>query len=135
MSDLSLSHMQCPSFSLFIAKQSFECGTPRFGKPLFYTLFLIFNVVGKVLRPVLLAGRETEQRQFRGQRDLEYSAPRVWWLRTPLRGKAKVQGARPSKPEKKGTCLIGNSRGIAIQVQTTSIGFGQDVGHLPVSVT
>ena len=39
--------MQAPSFSSFITKQSFECGTPRFGKPLFYTLFLIFNVVGK----------------------------------------------------------------------------------------
>ena len=55
-----------------------------------------------------------EQRQFRGQRDLDYSAPRVWWLCTPLHGKAKVQGTRPRKPEKKGTRTIGNSRGIAV---------------------
>ena len=59
----------------------------------------------------------TEQRMFRGQRDLDYSAPRVWWLRTPLHGKAEVQGTRPSKPEKKGMRLIGNSRGIAARVR------------------
>ena len=37
--------------------------------------------------------------------DLDYSAPRVQWLHTLLRRKAEAQGARPSKPEKKGTCL------------------------------
>ena len=77
----------------------------------------------------------TEWRRFRGQRDLDYSASRVWWLCTLLHGKAKAQGTRPSKPKKKGTCLIGNSRGIAAQVQTTSVGFRQGIGHLPVSVT
>ena len=69
-----------------------------------------------LLRPVLLAGRETEQRWFGGRRDLDCSAPRVWWLRTPLRRKAEAQGSRLSKPEKKGTRPIGNSRGIAAQV-------------------
>ena len=33
-----------------------------------------------------------EQRQFGGRRDLDYSIPRVWWLRTLLHGKAKAQG-------------------------------------------
>ena len=75
-----------------------------------------------------------EQRQFRGQRDLDYSAPRVRWLRTPLRGKAKAQGTRPSKL-KKGMHLIGNSREIAARVWTTSVGFRQGIGHLPVSIT
>ena len=77
----------------------------------------------------------TKQRWFGGQRDLDYSAPRVWWLHTQLHGKAKVQGARLSKPEKKGTCLIGNSRDITAQVWMTSVRFGQGVGHLPMSVT
>ena len=77
----------------------------------------------------------TEQRRFRGRRDLDYSIPRVQWLRTLLCGKAKAQGTRPSKPKKKGTCLIGNSRGIAARVRMTSVGFGQGVGHLPVSIT
>ena len=76
-----------------------------------------------------------EQRWFRGQRDLDYSTPRVQWLHTPLHGKAEVQGARLSRPEKKGMCLIGNSRGTAAWVQMTSVGFGQGVGHLLVSVT
>ena len=54
-----------------------------------------------VLQPVLLAGQETEQRRFGGQRDLDYSAPRVRWLRTPLRGKAKAQGlSRPVLPDR-----------------------------------
>ena len=57
-----------------------------------------------------------EQRMFGGQGDLDYSAPRVRWLCTLLHGKAKAQGTRPSKSEKKGTCLIGNSRGITVQV-------------------
>ena len=89
----------------------------------------------RMLRPVLLAGRDREQRWFRGRRDLDCSAPRVRWLRTPLRGKAEVQGTRPSKPKKKGTHLIGNSRGIAVRVGRLLVGFGQGVGHLPVSVT
>ena len=72
-----------------------------------------------------------EQRWFGSQRDLDYSALRVQWLHR----KAKVQGARLSKPEKKGMCPIGNSRGIAAQVQTTSVGFGQGIGHLLVSIT
>ena len=63
---------------------------------------------------VLLTGREMEQRWFRGWRDLDYSALRVGWLHTPLHGKAKAQGTRLSKLEKKGTRLIGNSRGIAV---------------------
>ena len=71
----------------------------------------------------------TEQRWFGGWRDLDYSAPRVQWLHTLLRRKAEAQGARPSKPKKKGMCPIGNSRGIAVQVQTTSVRFGQGVGH------
>ena len=77
----------------------------------------------------------TEQTWFRGRKDLDYSAPRVQWLHTLLHGKAKVQGTRPSKPEKKGTHPIGNSRGLAAEVRMTSIGFGQGVGHLPVSIT
>ena len=76
-----------------------------------------------------------EQRQFRGQRDLDYSAPGVQWLCTLLHRKAGAQGTRPRRPEKKGTCPIGNSRGTAAQVQTTSIGFRQGVGHLSVSIT
>ena len=78
-----------------------------------------------MLRPVLLAGRETEQRRFGGRGDLDYSAPRVRWLRTPLRGKAKAQGSRPSKPEKKGTRPIGNSRGIAVRVGQLLSGSGK----------
>ena len=67
-----------------------------------------------VLQPVLLAGRETEQRRFGGQRDLDYSTPRVRWLCTLLHRKAEAQGTRLSKPEKKGTRPIRNSRGIAV---------------------
>ena len=62
---------------------------------------------------------------FGGRRDLDYSAPRVQWLHTPLCGKAKVQGTRLSKPEKKGTCLIGNSRGIAVRVGRLLSGLGK----------
>ena len=58
----------------------------------------------------------TEQRQFGGQRDLDYSVLRVQWLRTPLHRKAEAQGTRLSKPEKKGTHPIRNSRGIAARV-------------------
>ena len=75
-----------------------------------------------------------EQRWFGGWKDLDCSALRVWWLHT-LRGKAEAQGTRPSEPKKKGTHPIGNSRGLAARVQTTSVGFGQGVGHLPVSIT
>ena len=78
-----------------------------------------------LLRPVLLAGWDGEQRWFGGRRDLDYSAPRVQWLRTPLRGKAEAQGTRPSKPEKKGTCPIGNSRRIAVQVRRLLSGSGK----------
>ena len=78
-----------------------------------------------LLRPVLLAGRDREQRGFGGRRDLDCSAPRVWWLCTPLRGKAEAQGSRPSKPEKKGTRLIGNSRGIAVRVRRLLSGSGK----------
>ena len=88
-----------------------------------------------LLRPVLLAGRDREQRGFRGRRDLDYSVPRVQWLRTPLCGKAEAQGTRLSKPEKKGTRPIGNSRGIAVRVGRLLVGFRQGIGHLPVSVT
>ena len=66
-----------------------------------------------------------EQRMFGGQRDLDYSALRVWWLRTPLRGKAEAQGTRPSKPKKKETCPIGNSRGIAVRVGRLLSGWGK----------
>ena len=48
-----------------------------------------------------------------GQGDLDYNKLRVQWLCTLLRRKARVQGARLSNPEEKGTCLIGNSRGVA----------------------
>ena len=78
-----------------------------------------------VLRPVLLAGRDGEQRWFGGRRDLDCSAPRVRWLHTPLRGKAEAQGSRPSKPEKKGTRPIGNSRGIAARVGRLLSGSGK----------
>ena len=63
--------------------------------------------------------------QFGGRSDLDYSTPRVRWLRTPLRGKAEVQGTRPSKPEKKGTRLIRNSRGIAARVGRLLSGSGK----------
>ena len=76
-----------------------------------------------------------EQRWFGGWRDLDYSTPRVWWLHTPLCRKAKAQGAKLIRPEKKGTHLIGNSRGVAAQVWTTSVRCGQSIGHLPVSIT
>ena len=78
-----------------------------------------------MLRPVLLAGRDGEQRGFGGRRDLDCSAPRVWWLCTPLRGKAEAQGSRPSKPEKKRTHPIGNSRGIAVRVGRLLSGSGK----------
>ena len=93
------------------------------------------SVWTSLLRPVLLAGRDGEQRRFGGQGDLDYSALRVRWLRTPLRGEAEAQGTRPSKPEKKGMRPIGNSRGIAVRVGRLLVGFGKGVGHLPVSVT
>ena len=80
---------------------------------------------GDLLRPVLLAGQDGEQRGFGGQRDLDYSVPRVRWLCTPLRGKAEAQGTRPSKPEKKGTRPIGNSRGIAVRVRRLLLGSGK----------
>ena len=79
----------------------------------------------KLLRPVLLAGRDGEQRRFGGRRDLVYSTPRVRWLRTPLRGKTEAQGSRLSKPEKKGTRPIGNSRGIAVRVGRLLSGSGK----------
>ena len=79
----------------------------------------------RLLRPVLLAGREMEQRGFRGRRDRDCSAPRVRWLCTPLRGKAEAQGTRPSRPEKKGTRPIGNSRGIAVRVGQLLSGLGK----------
>ena len=78
-----------------------------------------------LLRPVLLAGWDREQREFRGQRDLDCSAPRVRWLRTPLRGKAKAQGTSPSRPEKKGARPIENSRGIAVRVGRLLSGSGK----------
>ena len=81
--------------------------------------------VSCLLRPVLLAGQDGEQKWFRGQRDLDYSAPRVRWLHTPLRGKAEAQGTRLSKPEKKGTRPIRNSRGIAVQVGQLLSGLGK----------
>ena len=73
----------------------------------------------------LLVGRQPEQKWFVGWRDLDYSTPRVWWLCTPLRGKAKAQGTRPSRPEKKGACPIGNSRGIAARVGRLLLGSGK----------
>ena len=78
-----------------------------------------------LLRPVLLAGRDGEQRWFGGRRDLDYSVLRVWWLHTLLHGKAEAQGTRPSKPEKKGTRPIGNSRGIAVRVGRLLSGSGK----------
>ena len=78
-----------------------------------------------MLQPVLLAGQDGEQRWFGGRRDLDCSAPRVQWLRTPLCGKAEAQGSRPSKPEKKGTRPIGNSRGIAARVGRLLSGSGK----------
>ena len=78
-----------------------------------------------VLRPVLLASWDGEQRRFGGQGDLDCNAPRVWWLRTLLRGKVEVQGTRPSKPKKKGMCPIGNSRGIAVRVRRLLLGSGK----------
>ena len=86
---------------------------------------LLPSLPNPMLQPVLLAGRDGEQRWFRGQRDLDYSALRVQWLRTPLCRKAEAQGTRPSKPEKKGTRLIGNSRGIAVRVRRLLLGSGK----------
>ena len=80
---------------------------------------------GGLLRPVLLAGQDGEQRGFGGQRDLDYSIPRVRWLRTLLRRKAEAQGTRLSKPEKKGTHPIRNSRGIAVRVGQILLGSGK----------
>ena len=40
-------------------------------------------------------------------------------------GKPKRRGIRLSKPEKKGMCLIGNSRGIAVQVRRLLSGSGK----------
>ena len=79
----------------------------------------------ELLRLVLLAGRDGEQRWFGGQRDLDCSAPRVRWLCTPLRGKAEAQGSRLSKPEEKGTRPIRNSRGIAARVGRLLSGSGK----------
>ena len=81
--------------------------------------------IGCLLRPVLLAGQDGKQRWFGGRRDLDYSVPRVRWLRTPLRGKAEAQRTRPSKPEKKGTRPIGNSREIAVRVGRLLSGSGK----------
>ena len=83
------------------------------------------ETVGELLRLVLLAGRDGEQRGFGGRRDLDCRVPRVRWLRTPLRGKAEAQGTRPSKPEKKGTRPIGNSRGIVVRVGRLLSGLGK----------
>ena len=63
--------------------------------------------------------------QFGGWSDLDYSTLRVRWLRTPLHGKAEAQGTRPSKPEKKGTHPIRNSRGIAARVGRLLSGSGK----------
>ena len=84
-----------------------------------------YEGVERVLQLVLLAGRDGEQRFFGGRRDLDYSAPRVRWLCTPLRRKAEAQGTRPSKPEEKGTRPIGNSRGIAVRVGRLLLGSGK----------
>ena len=54
-----------------------------------------------------------QNRDGSGVGEILTSTPRVWWLCTLLHGKAEVQGIRPSKPEKKGTHPIRNSRGIA----------------------
>ena len=62
-----------------------------------------------LLRPVLLASWDGEQRGFRGRRDLDCSAPRVWWLRTPLRRKAEVQGTRLRKPRRRGRARSGTA--------------------------
>ena len=78
-----------------------------------------------VLRPVLLTGQDGEQRWFRGQEDLDCSTPRVQWLCTLLRGKAEAQGTRPSRPEKKGTHPIRNSRGVAVRVGQLLLGSGK----------
>ena len=83
-----------------------------------------------LLWPVLLAGWEMEQRRFGGREDLDCSAPRVQWLRTPLCRKAEAQGTKLSKPKRKGTCLIGNSRGIAVQVRQLLSGSGKALNHL-----
>ena len=69
-------------------------------------------------------GRWNRER-FGGRRDLDYSAPRVQWLHTLLRGKAEAQGSRLSNPEKKGTRPIGNSRGIAVRVGRLLSGSGK----------
>ena len=66
-----------------------------------------------------------EQRWFGGWKDLDCSTPRVQWLHTPLHRKAEAQETRPSKPEKKGTCLIGNSRGLAARVWMLLSGSGK----------
>ena len=69
------------------------------------------------------SGDRTEN--VRRSEDVDCSAPRVWWLRTLLCGKAKAQGTRPSKPEKKGMRPIGNSRRIAVRVGQLLSGLGK----------
>ena len=64
----------------------------------------------------------------------DYSMLSIWWLHTLLCRKAEAQGAARSIPKKKGTHPIGNSRGVATWVWTTSVRFRQGIGHL-VSVT
>ena len=87
--------------------------------------FPLFNISRwSLLQLVLLTDRDGEQGQFRGRR-LDNSAPRVQWLRTPLRGKAEAQGTRPSKPEKKEMRPIGNSRRIAVRVGQLLSGSGK----------
>ena len=97
--------------------------TPFFPIPTFYdcNIFLILPTV-TTGSPCQLGQRTEAVRRLEG---LDYSAPRVWWLCTPLRGKTKAQGTRPSKPEKKGTHPIRNSRGIAARVGQLLSGSGK----------
>ena len=78
-----------------------------------------------VLQPVLLTGRDGEQKWFGGWKDLDCSAPRVQWLCTLLRRKGEAQGSRPSKPEKKGMRLIENSSRIAARAGRLLSGSGK----------
>ena len=89
-----------------------------------------------LLRPVLLAGRETEQRTFGGRRILtaahrELSSVAAHTAAQESRStgikteQAREEGDVPNREQQKNSCPS----------RATSIGFGQGVGHLPVSVT
>ena len=51
----------------------------------------------------------TEQRMFGGWKDLDYSAPRVQWLHTPLRRKPKRRDQDQASPRRRGHAQSGTA--------------------------